>query len=134
MSAKHRMEHHHRAHKARGGKSMGEPPVPSSGKTAKVHEHEMNAQGSPEMKEAEDKTEAFKRGGHAHGKKPHHRLDRKHKAHGGAAHHGHHARKERKSGGRASPFSSARQLTERVSAGAGQGKESDGPKGTELTD
>lgn len=80
---------------------------------------EFNGKDSPEMGEAKDTAGAFKRGGHAGGKKAKGRLDRK----------------KRASGGRAkSPLSTAHALATPGNGGAGQGHESDGPKGKELMD
>lgn len=89
------------------------------GKATTAKKVEFNGKGSPEMAEAKDKAGAFKRGGHAGGKKAKGRLDRK----------------KRASGGRAkSPLSTAHALASPGNGGAGQGHESDGPKGKELMD
>jgi hypothetical protein len=104
---------------------MGEPEVPSSGKTAKEKPHDYQS-ALPETKEAEETKEGFhkggkakrkpkKRGGHAEGHREHHRLDRHPRAAGG--------RSSR------SPFTEARATKPPESGGAGQGKEGDGPKG-----
>lgn len=126
MGAKHH-HMHHKMKKARGGGVGGEPTVSKSGKTAKTHEHEPQ-KDLPELKEASEKDESFKDGGHARGKKGHHRLDKK--ARGGAAH------KHRASGGRVghSPFTEAHSLKGPSSGGSGQGHEKDGPSGRELSD
>lgn len=89
----------------RGGKvSAGPKPVEFEGK------------GSHEMGEAKDKAGAFKRGGHAGGKKAKGRLDRK----------------KRASGGRAkSPLSSAHALST-PGNGGGQGHEGEGPREKQL--
>lgn len=58
--------------------------------------HKYNAEGTPAMKEDEDKKDAFKRGGKVHGKKPPMRSDRKQRRADGG-----------KVSGSRSPFSSA---------------------------
>jgi hypothetical protein len=79
--------------------------------------NEYNAKGSPEIKEAENEKEGFKKGGakkkeggHAEGKKPHKRLDK-------AARGGH--IKKHAAGG--SPFSSAAARKPYSNKGAGEG-------------
>lgn len=105
MSAKKRLEHHK---KAKGGEV-----------------NEYNAKGSPEVKEAKNEEPGFKKGGrklkaggHAEGKKSHHRLDK--------AKRGGHIKKAAAGG---SPFTTAAKRTGYSNSGAGEGHDRDGPKG-----
>ncbi len=91
-------EHKHggRTKRARGGSIAPEPKGSES-----IHEY--NAVGSPEMKEAKDRTPSFKRGGKlkdggmAEGEEARERMDRPKRASGGRA--------------GSSPYSSGRELT-----------------------
>lgn len=89
----------------------------SKGGSAKVNEY--NAQGSPEVSEAKDKKEGFKRGGGvksagmAEGMKSHNRLDKK----------------PRKLAAGGSPFSSAKKMSMYGNGGMSSGHQGDGPKG-----
>lgn len=93
-------------------------------KGGKVNEY--NAVGSPEVSEAKNEKEGFKKGGkakmkdggHAEGKKAKHRLDKA--ARGGAM-------KKCAAGG--SPFTSAAKRTTYLNKGAGEGHVNDGPRG-----
>ncbi len=117
-------------HKAKGG-GVGEPEVPKSGKTAKPKDHAMDldAKDSPEAKEIHNEKEEFhkggstkkkmKDGGHAEGKKPHHRPDRKHRASGGGAR---------------SPYTEAHMLKGPSSSKTGEGHEDDGDAKSEISD
>ena len=86
-------------------------------KGGKINEY--NAQGSPEVAEAKDEKEGFKKGGakkhkdggHAEGKKAHHRLDKKKR--GGAT----------KCAIGGSPFTAAAKRTSYENSGAGEGHE-----------
>lgn len=93
-----------------------------SGGKAGLNEHEYNAVGAPETKEASEGDDGFKRGGHAKkhgghagGHKGHHRLDKApRRAHGGKVKH--HAK-----GG--AVMSNASHLSAHEAGGAGQGHE-----------
>ena len=106
MSGHKRLEKHKMHKKAKGGKI-----------------NEYNAVGSPEVKEAKDEEEGFKKGGakkeggHAEGKKAKHRLDK-------AARGGHMKMKKHAAGG--SPFTSAAKRSPYLNKGAGDGHVSDG--------
>lgn len=100
-------KHRHKVHKAAKGGAM--------------KEHEYNAVGAPEMKEAHEKEDGFKKGGkakkhkkggHVEKAKAHHRMDKK---------------PRRAAGG--SVFSTASKKSAADKSGAGQGHENDGPKG-----
>ena len=106
------LRHKMAAHKAKGGKLHH--------KARGGVEHEYNAVGAPEMAEAHETKEGFKRGGakkkkhggHVEAAKAAHRLDKK---------------PRRAAGG--SVFSSASKKTAADKDEAGQGHEGDGPKG-----
>lgn len=83
----------------------------SKGGSTKVNEY--NAQGSPEVSEAKDKKEGFKRGGGVEGGKSHKRLDKK----------------PRKLAAGGSPFSSAKGMKMYGTGGSGDGHQGSGPKG-----
>lgn len=105
-------KHKHEMHKkAKGGEVKGE----------KAHPNVYNAKGSPEEKEAMDEKDSFKKGGkkhakggHVHGHKSAHRLDKR-------------ARGGRMDGG--SPFSSAHKgdMPAKQSSGKGSGHEDESP-------
>ena len=109
------MKHRHKEHKAKGG--TVEP------KGEKAKEHLYNAVGSPEAGEAKDEKDEFKRGGkhkrggHVHGMKAAHRLDKR--ARGGRM----------SSGGGKSPFTEGHKASEpaRQNTGKGSGHEDEGP-------
>lgn len=109
---KHEMHKEHEAHKkAKGGEVKGE----------KDHPNLYNAKGSPEEKEIEDEKDGFKKGGkkhakggHVHGHKAAHRLDKR--ARGGRM-------------GDKSPWSSAKagEMPVKQSSGKGSGHEDESP-------
>lgn len=82
------------------------------GKATEGKVNEYNAQGSPEVAEAKDKKEGFKRGGGVEGGKSHKRLDKK----------------PRKLAAGGSPFSSAKGMKMYGTGGSGDGHQGDGPK------
>ena len=100
MGAMHKLKKHKAAKKASGGKV-----------------NEYNAKGSPEVKEAEDKKEGFKHGGHADGKKGKHHLGKMKR--GGSA--------KMAAGG--SPFTAAKNRAPAMKGGSGEGHDSAGSKG-----
>lgn len=112
------MANRHKVHKEHKKMSKG-------GKTkSKINEY--NAQGSPEVSEAKNEKEGFKRGGgikgkhagHAEGTKSHMRLDKK----------------PRKLAAGGSPYSSAKKMSMYGTGGESDGHQGDGPKGEDKED
>lgn len=93
-----------------GHKRLAMHKMHKKAKGGKVNEY--NAKGSPEVAEAENKKEGFKKGGHAEGKKAHHRLDK--------AKRGGHIKKAAAGG---SPFTAAAKRSPYMNSGAGEGHE-----------
>lgn len=107
------MANRHKEHKKEHKKKM------SSGGKAEPKVNEYNAEDSPEVGEAKDKKEGFKRGGGvkhagmADGMKSHKRLDKK----------------PRKLAAGGSAFSEAKKMSMYGTGGAGNGHQGDGMKG-----